>query len=442
MSDAERVVMAAARRVTPDIEERRRVGRVAGDLLASTKATAKQHNEVRGVLLGGSYAKDTWLPGDVDIDIFVKLDASVPEDRFEEIGLEIGERVTAGHPRGKKFAQHPYTEATFEGIKANIVPCYDVRRGKWKSAADRSPYHVRLVEALPDLQKLQIRLLKSFMKGVGVYGAEIERQGFSGYAAEVLVMGRGSFLGSLQDFARFKPAAVEGLRVILRDPVDQERDLGRAISSEKLARMILSSRGFLRQPSSAYFMGLKGRRRPIQLFDPVAVTFKHGLLSEDTLWGELKKTLKQLQRLSDDAGFRIARSLAATDGKRSSAFLFLPEIQHLPHLEQRLGPTADRRAAAAAFVAANQADAKLLWVDEEGRLRLMRARRHTELAGLLSEAIAGGPPAKGSTEVSSGLRETGKVLRGSALRAAASSDPWLASGLEELVRDTPGIGAS
>jgi len=50
---------------------------------------------------------------------------------------------------GKKYAQHPYTEATVEGVRVNIVPCFDVKAGEWMSAADRSPYHVELIEGLP-----------------------------------------------------------------------------------------------------------------------------------------------------------------------------------------------------------------------------------------------------------------------------------------------------
>jgi tRNA adenylyltransferase (EC 2.7.7.25) len=42
-------------------------------------------------------------------------------------------------------------------------------------------------------QKDEVRLLKKFMKGIGVYGAEIKVKGFSGYVAELLVYFYDSF---------------------------------------------------------------------------------------------------------------------------------------------------------------------------------------------------------------------------------------------------------
>jgi len=41
--------------------------------------------------------------------------------------------------------------------------------------------------------------LKQFMKGIGVYGSELRRRGFSGYLTELLVINYGSFLGVLKE---------------------------------------------------------------------------------------------------------------------------------------------------------------------------------------------------------------------------------------------------
>src|SRR5207244_8822453 len=134
-----------------------------------------------------------------------------------------------GYPRGKKYAQHPYTEARVEGVVVNIVPCYDVQAGQWKSAADRSPFHVELVKTrLSEAQKLDVRLLKKFMKGVGVYGAEIEKEGLSGYACEVVVLESGSCVDVLTHFIYLKAVAPDRL-LTLPDHVDERRDLGKSL---------------------------------------------------------------------------------------------------------------------------------------------------------------------------------------------------------------------
>ena len=73
-----------------------------------------------------------------------------------------------------RYSEHPYVEAFVDTIRINVVPCYDVERGNWKSAADRSPFHTEFIkESFDEEKRLETRLLKKFMKTIGVYGAEI-----------------------------------------------------------------------------------------------------------------------------------------------------------------------------------------------------------------------------------------------------------------------------
>ena len=73
--------------------------------------------------------------------------------------------------------------------KVNIlVPCYNVTIGNWKSSADRSPYHTSYMkENLNTYLIEQVRLLKKFLKSIGVYGSQLAISGFSGYVTEVLI---------------------------------------------------------------------------------------------------------------------------------------------------------------------------------------------------------------------------------------------------------------
>ncbi len=439
MSELSDVLRQARRRVAHPPAEKEKLSRLSKLLLDRTAAAAKKHRSVKGVVLGGSFAKDTWLPRDVDIDIFVKISQALDDRAFERVGLEIGSTVARGFPRGKKFAQHPYTEASVDGVKVNIVPCFDVTPSNWRSAADRSPYHVLLVERSPLHQKVEVRLLKLFMKGIGVYGAEIERQGFSGYAAEVLTIQHQDFTGVLRYFADFK-SSEGGFSFTLLDPVDENRDLARAISLQKLARIIVASRGFLKKPSLAYFTGLKGKNRPALQGRVIGIVFEHALLSEDTIWGELKRSLNHIQKHAEERGFKIARSLAASDGKKSSAFLFLPEFGSLPSLEQRLGPTVDMRKETAEFIRKNSRSSKLNWVGEDGRARILQERAYTRLSQLLADVVKDGGRAVGASEaVVAGMAKSGRVAEGPALAKLAKSS-WLKDGISEIVSDTPGTG--
>jgi tRNA nucleotidyltransferase (CCA-adding enzyme) len=438
LSGISSVIKEAKRTVQPSAAEETRTSSIAKSLLSKTRRAAGSFPETRGVLMGGSFAKGTWLPGHVDLDVFVKIDPSVTNERFEKIGLVIGATATRGNPTGKKFAQHPYTEATVEGVRVNIVPCFAVKKGEWKSAADRSPFHVKLVARLPDEKKNEVRLLKLFMNGVGVYGAEIERQGFSGYVAEVLVMNLGSFESVIAWFARYVPPA-NGRIFSLPDPVDEGRDLGIAVSGESLGRMVLASREFLRRPSLAFFRKMTGRAHHALRDGVYVVVFSHKKMSEDTLWGELRKTTKHIVRHLEVQGFTVARSMAASDNAGRSAILLIPEYSELPEMEQRVGPTIDRRKDVEAFVTTNSKDSRLVWVDDDARVRILRPRRHTRIADLLKDVISGkAGPIGASKELEAGMKKTAQVLQGTPLDRAGSGAKWLRDGITEITSDAVG----
>ena len=438
MNRASATISEARNLAVPPRVEEERLGRLAASLLMQTKRAASKYPEVSGVLLGGSYAKGTWLPGRADLDIFVKFDPSTEEAEFEKAGLAIGRLATRGHPAGKKFAQHPYTEATVEGAKVNIVPCFAVKKGEWKSAADRSPFHVTLVRKLSEESKTQVRLLKLFMHAVGVYGAEIERQGFSGYVAEVLILRHKSLEDVLAWFAGWSETR-DGRPFSLPDPVDGGRDLGIAVSGESVGRMVLAAREFLRRPDRAFFHGMRGRERPSMRNEVLAVLFSHRAMSEDILWGELRRTTRHMVKHIEVQGFRIARSMAASNNRDRSAILLIPETRELPPLEQRLGPTVDRGADVGAFLSSNSRGSRLVWVDDQARVRLLKPRLHTQLRELLVAMAKGKEGEIGaSREVERGMRRSASVLSGSQLSRAAASAGWLNAGIREITSDAIG----
>ena len=171
----------------------------------------------------------------------------------------------------------------------------------------------------------------------------------------------------------------------------------------------------------------------------VALAFSHPRLSEDTLWGELRRTLKQVVRVLEERGFRIARSMAASNNSDRSAFVLIPEFASMPPLEQRIGPTVDRKKETESFLSANKRKVKLVWVDEEARVRFLQDRRHTAIAVLLREIARGRVAGLGaSDEIGKGMARSGKVVEGAALSRLASSRPWLKDGVREIASDTFG----
>ncbi len=439
-AETEKVIDQAKALVVPSAAARKATVRVAEKVISAVKEAAKPHAEVVGVFLGGSFAKDTWLAGDVDIDVFVKIATRVDEKRFEEVGLAVGREALRGYKPGKKYAQHPYTEATVDGFKVNVVPCYDVKPGEWRSAADRSVHHVTFVrENLDDEARLQVRLLKRFMKAVGVYGAEIEKEGFSGYATEVLIHNYTNFEATLGSFAVFVPDSEEEYFTLF-DPIDDKRDLGKAISRETVARMVLASRAFLEKPSTSFFKKVSGKARPQLQRRAYVIAFEHEELSEDTLWGELKRSARQIGKHVREEGFELARVEAASDRLHSSAIILLPVVETLPDVEERVGPGVEMAEGAKSFVAKNRGAAELIWVGEDGRLRLLADRRFTSLAKLLDELLESRVDRTGvSKEVASALKKNGRVLHGESLRKEAGRKAWLREGLAKALSDSIGV---
>jgi len=161
----------------PTAKETEKITAVAENAMSLVKGRAGP--EVTGVVYGGSFAKGTWLRGDADVDIFVKVSPSLDEKRFEKLGVELGMASLKNHGAHLRYSDHPYVEAFVKGVRVNVVPCYDVEKGKWKSAADRSPFHTEYVQGAFDAQKrAHARLLKKFLKSAGIYGAEISTGGF------------------------------------------------------------------------------------------------------------------------------------------------------------------------------------------------------------------------------------------------------------------------
>ena len=352
-------------------------------------------DEVVDVIFGGSFAKGTWLRGDADIDIFVKIKPSVSVERFEVLGKSIGQEALKKHKPKLRYSDHPYVEAFVRGVRVNVVPCYNVEQGKWQSAADRSPFHTEYISSnFDDEKRMQTRLLKKFFKGVGIYGAEISTGGFSGYVSEVLVLKYGSFenvlraVADMQDrqviaVGDYDSDIVKGFRspVIIIDPVDSRRNLGTAISPESVGRFVLAARAFLAGPSLQFFREKKKHAKASAKLYPnvLVVEFTHKERSPDIIWGQLKRSLNAMAKQLEIADFIVLRSSCITDEKTSAALAFLLESITLPPYTKRKGPEVFRRKDTVSFISDTKNKKPLVtWVDREMRVAMLVDRKATD----------------------------------------------------------------
>jgi tRNA nucleotidyltransferase (CCA-adding enzyme) len=372
--------------------QERRIAKVAQEAKTHVDSYVAQLDDVVDVVFGGSFAKGTWLPGHADIDIFVKIKPSVGIEKFEEMGREIGSEALKSYGPKLRYSDHPYVEVFVKKVRVNVVPCYDVEQGKWQSAADRSPFHTQYISSnFDDEKRRQARLLKKFLKSVGIYGAEISTEGFSGYVSEVLVLKYSSFENLLRAAADWQErqiiavsdydsdfVRVSNSPVIIIDPVDSRRNLGTAISPESVAKFMLAARKFLEKPSLDFFKEGKYRRGTIKLLPNVLVVeFSHEKKSPDIIWGQLKRSLSAIAKQLELAHFEVLRSSCVTDEKSSAALAFLLESITLPPYTKRKGPEVFRRKDTASFLS-NRKKPLASWVDREMRIAMVIERRATD----------------------------------------------------------------
>ena len=174
----------AKKEAVPTKKLQQKKQRIAKNVCDLVGECIEKYPQVVGFELGGSYAKDTWVsekPVDnVDIDVFVKFNKKTSEHDFRNIGTKIGFESLEKYKPYTRHAEHPFVEAIVDGTRVNVVPCYDVNKGEWQSATDRSIYHTKFMkQKLSSSMKGDVRILKKFSQHIEVYEAEIAKEGFS-----------------------------------------------------------------------------------------------------------------------------------------------------------------------------------------------------------------------------------------------------------------------
>ena len=423
-------ILEQARKIAiPERQEEEKIGKLAEQLLDLVKKETAKYSEVTGVELGGSYAKGTWLKGKLDLDIFVKMKKETDEKEFEKIGIKIGFDSMKKFSPFMRYSEHPYVEANAQGTRVNVVPCYDVEIGQWKSAADRSSFHTRFIlENLDGIKKDEVRLLKKFLRGIGIYGAEIATEGFGGYVSEVLIYHYGSFIKVLEAAANFSQGQVIGnptkkfeTAFVLIDPIDSNRNLGTAISAQNFGTFILAARAFLKKQSLVFFNGKKSLPDKNNLKNVLVVKFGYKKRSPDIIWGQVKRGSSALAVQLELGGFKVLRRGAVTDEKSEAAMLFLLHSTTIEKFMVKNGPDVFRKPESESFILRNSKN-KLTWVDDQGKILSLQQREFHDakkfLQSLLKKNLANAgipsgiiPDMKRSFVISGGHQVTSKSIK-------------------------------
>lgn len=296
-----RTVMEAA---SPTEEQKEMIENAAEMLIDECQQVLEEfeHENIEPRIVG-SVAKGTMMK-DPDIDLFLLFSRDSDDVELESIGMEIGARLLSDPV--KRYSQHPYLTGVFRGVQCDVVPCRKIDPGdELSTAVDRTPLHTSYInERLAGKARDHVVLLKSFLKGIGSYGAEDTVEGFSGYLAELLVLYYGDLRNVLEmlasisipgvspggceeivgsdngsrlqriltfdapDMALDEPDDKDRYREIFKgdvyivvDPVDSSRNVASPISAGTLSYTGRAARDLLRNPHVGFFHPFS--RRPL-----------------------------------------------------------------------------------------------------------------------------------------------------------------------------------
>ncbi len=346
---------------------------IAKCLLAEIKKFG-EHAEIVG-----SLAKDTdlaYTAYDTDIDIFIKFPVRFKKEELGKTVIEIGEKILTDWEID--YAEHPYIKGKFKNFSIELVPCYDFGEGIFgdfkniATSVDRTIYHTKYVmekiKKASDKISLndEIRLLKQFMKGCNVYGAEASVKGFSGYLSELMCIYLGSFIEVIKCASGWKLNTFIDIEnqwegqgkilfdepLIVIDPVDKNRNVASAVSEENMAKFIYACRKFLLNPSIDFFIGAEKKEkitkeeilRVIKKRGTkfIAIIYEHRYININNLYPQLEKTRKTIIKQTEKFKFRVMNSTSYTNKEcTKSLLLFEFEIFELPNVEIVIGPPID-----------------------------------------------------------------------------------------------------
>ncbi|MGQ0606413.1 MAG: CCA tRNA nucleotidyltransferase [Candidatus Nitrosotenuis sp.] len=424
------ILKQAEKYTVPSEKLQKQKDAIVEQVIRLVQKQATNYSQISGIEVVGSYAKGTWLPQRADVDVFIKFQTNTPEKEFVDVGKKIGFAALRDFKPYVRYAEHPFVEAQIKDTKVNVVPCYDVAEGAWKSSADRSPFHTKfMIKSLSGTMKNEVRLLKAFLKANDIYGAEIAKQGFSGYVAEVLILNFGSFEGALKAISELKQGQVIGksikefdTSIVIMDPIDANRNLGAAISTENVGRFVLAARAFLRKPAISFFTSKK-KTTSTNIKNVLVLSFRYKPRSPDIIWGQLKRAATSISTQMNQAGFTVLKR-SATISADSAALLFLLQSKKLGKYQTRIGPEFFVADHVGKFIAANKKKSLTMWINDDGKVCSLQKRQNTDAQIFLKKLIKNnieksGVPAGLKSEIKKFKITTADMAKGKSIKEAA-----------------------
>ena len=345
----EEIVEKARKLVHIPKEEYENTNRIINEVIEKLEKTKESLGINAIIELHGSFAHDTWLKEDKDIDIFIF--SKEGKEKAIENGLKIAKETFPNHI--ERYAEHPFITVVYKGYQFDIVPAVLINEGeKIQTAVDRTRLHTNyLKKVLNEELKTEIRIFKKFVKTLDIYGAEIKVGGFSGYLCELLIIHYGTFINLVKNAINWIPYKtvigdwkLEPSELVVVDPVDKKRNVAAAF--RKMGIFKLGCSMFLKKPSIDFFLGRKysyDLNPAIKAFKErgskaFAILFDYPKIAPDIFWGEIERARRSLINFLLNNEFNVIDSMSYSDENSFASIIIELSHDSLPNLRNLIGP--------------------------------------------------------------------------------------------------------
>ena len=340
-------------KIRPTKEEEIKIKKEINSFVKELKKYIKEGK----VVIAGSFAKETWLKGDHDVDLFIKFKFNKYKDK--NISQILENRI-------KKFkfkkihGSRIYFQIQKGSLVFELVPVLDIKNTNYVvNVMDVSPLHSDyVIKNTSRKLRDEIRLAKLFFKANLLYGAETHKKAFSGYAIEVLVIYYKGFNNLIKATTKWKDLKIidpkkyyknkdEVLRLlnksklisplILIDPVQKDRNITAVLSNKNYLLLKKLAKEYLKTKSDKFFVKKVIDINKLKEYIIIEIIPKE----EDTniVGGKLSRSLEYIKNYLDREGFSVVNYGWKWDNK--AYFWYKVKNENLSNLKKHFGPKID-----------------------------------------------------------------------------------------------------
>jgi tRNA nucleotidyltransferase (CCA-adding enzyme) len=280
----------------------------------------KLENKDIKFFIGGSYAKNTFLKGNLDIDIFAMFDCK--ENKYEDISKKLGKFLKSKFKKVETVhGSRDYFHIKQDDLIFEIVPVLKIKKSSQaENIMDVSPLHVKFVKRRVGKKlKKDVMLLKQFFRANNLYGAESYIRGFSGYICELLIIYYGGFdeliksvrewdekkiihfgRNSEKAFAKLSKSKKNSSLVVI-DPVQKDRNASAALSKKNYEKFISLCKAY--NGNKSFFVRKEVILSKLKGYVILKINPKEG--KKDIIGAKLLASLERLKKEFEMYDFKI-----------------------------------------------------------------------------------------------------------------------------------------